>query len=259
MTDGGAPNPAWRRRPGDPVAVLGHRGGTGPWRENTLEAFAGARRAGADGVELDVRRTSDGALVLHHDPEVPGLGPVAERRADQMPPWMPTLVQALRGCAGAAVDVEIKNLPFEPGYDPDHRVATEVADVLRREAAEDGPWPARVVVSSFWAETLAVFGAADRAAGHRGGAVAPALGLLVHPALDVAAALDTAVGLGCAAVHPHHSQVDAALVDRAHDLGMAVVTWTVNLPLELDAVVRAGVDAVVTDDVAGTLARLGRG
>ncbi len=60
------------------------------------------------------------------------------------------------------------------------------------------------------------------------------------------------------ALNPHHSQVTADLVERCHGLGMAVVTWTVNLPAELDAVVGAGVDAVVTDQVERTLLRLGR-
>jgi glycerophosphoryl diester phosphodiesterase len=52
------------------VAVQGHRGSpdlASGVRENTLEAFARARRLGADGIELDVRLTVDGALAVHHD------------------------------------------------------------------------------------------------------------------------------------------------------------------------------------------------
>ena len=63
-----------RRGPADRVAVLAHRGGTGPWHENSLEAFTAALRFGADGVELDVRLSADGELVVHHDAEVPGAG-----------------------------------------------------------------------------------------------------------------------------------------------------------------------------------------
>ena len=36
-------------------------------KENTLAAFRRARRMGADAVELDVRRTADGAMAIHHD------------------------------------------------------------------------------------------------------------------------------------------------------------------------------------------------
>jgi len=231
------------------VAVLAHRGGAGPWRENTLEAFAGALRAGADGVELDVRRCADGELVVHHDAEVPGRGFVHEHTRRELPGWVPTLGSALAACAGAVVNVEIKNVPTDPGYDPAHRVAREVESVLARGARGVGPWPAHVVVSSFWPETLAAFGAGHDAA---------PLGLLVHPALDASSALDTALHLGCVALHPHHSQVSGELVARAHGLGLAVVTWTVNSPGDLDAAVGAGVDAVITDSVLDTLTHLGR-
>lgn len=50
-----------------PIAVIGHRGGRALAPENTLAAFRNAIRLGADYVELDVRETRDGALVLMHD------------------------------------------------------------------------------------------------------------------------------------------------------------------------------------------------
>ena len=46
--------------------------------ENTLAAFSKARELGADGVELDVRRSADGVLVVHHDPAIDGFGPLAQ-------------------------------------------------------------------------------------------------------------------------------------------------------------------------------------
>jgi len=248
-----APDPLFAWRHG--VGVLAHRGGTGPWRENTVEAFAGALGAGADGVELDVRRTMDGALVVHHDVAVEGAGPVHDRRRDELPDWVPTLAEALAACDGAVVNVEIKNFPTDAAFDQGYRVSADVAGVLARAGAGagEGGWPARVVVSSFWPDTL---GALRAATERLGSAEVPALGLLVHPALDAGPALDTAVALGCAALHPHHRQVDGDLVAKAHDLGLAVVTWTVNETEDLDAVVGAEVDAVITDRVGETLAHL---
>src|SRR5450432_3564900 len=107
-----------RRRQGRRALLLAHRGGAGPWRENTLEAFAAALRLGADGVELDVRRTSDGTLVVHHDAEIAGVGAIHALPARALPPWVPRLEDALGRCAGAIVNVEIKNAPVEPGFDP---------------------------------------------------------------------------------------------------------------------------------------------
>jgi len=257
MTEKGG-TPAWLRPDRDgPVTVLAHRGGSGPWRENTLEAFSGALAAGADGVELDVRRCLAGGLVVHHDPEVEGAGSLHLRTPDELPAWVPTLEEALAACAGALVDVEVKNLPTDPGYDPSGQVEREVAELLAPALGGGrGEVPAGVVVSSFWPESLAAL--RDRDVGRGSGGAVP-LGLLVHPALDPVAALDVAAGLGCVAFHPHHSRADRDLVARAHDRGMAVVVWTVNTPAELAAVVGAGADVVVTDRVAGTLTELGRG
>ena len=59
-----------------PTAVQAHRGSPDPAagvRENTLDAFTLARARGADGVELDVRVTADGALAVHHDPVIAGV------------------------------------------------------------------------------------------------------------------------------------------------------------------------------------------
>ena len=47
--------------------IIAHRGHLSAAPENTLSAFQGALDAGADGIELDVRLTRDGKLVVFHD------------------------------------------------------------------------------------------------------------------------------------------------------------------------------------------------
>ncbi|NIP24710.1 MAG: hypothetical protein GWN67_29250 [Phycisphaerae bacterium] len=54
-----------KRRAGIPLMV--HRGATKEAPENTLEAYAAAMDLGADGVEIDIRRSRDGVLYLFHD------------------------------------------------------------------------------------------------------------------------------------------------------------------------------------------------
>jgi hypothetical protein len=49
------------------IPVLVHRGVRTEAPENTLEAYAAAMDLGADGVEIDIRRTTDGVLYLFHD------------------------------------------------------------------------------------------------------------------------------------------------------------------------------------------------
>ncbi len=236
------------QRPGDngPV-VLAHRGGLGPWTENTLEAFSGALASGADGVELDVRRSADGVVVVHHDARVPP-GAIGELAAADLPVYVPTLAEALDRCAGAVVNVEIKNSPLEAGYDAHETIAADVALVLAAAEAS-GAGPRLVVVSSFSPTSVQAM---------RLAAPQVAVGLLVHPSLDADGGVEVAAGLGCASFHPHVAQVTEALVARAHELGMAVMTWTVNEPVELTTVVSAGVDGVITDRVADVLGQLGR-
>jgi len=53
-----------------PFHVIGHRGAAGHAPENTLAAFAAADALGVDEVELDVRLSRDGALVLFHDDDL---------------------------------------------------------------------------------------------------------------------------------------------------------------------------------------------
>ena len=51
--------------------VLAHRGARRQAPENTIPAFARAMELGADGVELDVHRTRDGALAARRCAIIP--------------------------------------------------------------------------------------------------------------------------------------------------------------------------------------------
>jgi glycerophosphoryl diester phosphodiesterase len=59
-----------------PIAFA-HRGGTGPHRENTLDAFVNATRLGATAIETDVWLTNDGIPVLDHDGVIRARPPLA--------------------------------------------------------------------------------------------------------------------------------------------------------------------------------------
>ena len=115
--------------------MLAHRGASRLARENTVEAFRRAREVGADGVELDVRRSADGIPLVHHDASASdGIGllvarPYAEIRAAA--PWLPTLDEALVACEGMLVNVEIKCSRWEPDADPEHVVARTASTAAR--------------------------------------------------------------------------------------------------------------------------------
>jgi glycerophosphoryl diester phosphodiesterase len=233
------------RRTDGAVSLIAHRGGSGPWRENTLEAFAAARSMGADGVEFDVRLTADGEAVVHHDPDLESGEVIARTKRRDLREFVPDLSAVVDACQGMFMDVEIKIDNPEPGKRPDpatcRALATAVAEAIGRNAS--------AVVSSFWPDPLVVLGE-----------IAPGVrtGLLVHPALDAMGAVPMAENLGCSALLPHHSAVTSVLVDRCHEAGLDVGTWTVNTAEDVSSVVEAGVEAVVTDNVGLVRTLLGR-
>lgn len=225
--------------------VLGHRGmGVGS-AENTLEALTEAVRRGADGVELDVRSTADGALALHHDAEIEGLGPVSGLTVAQLPGSVPLLEPVLDALNGALVNIEIKNFPTEAGYEPEELTARRVVALLAERRGRD-----RVIISSFSAASLDAVVAAD-----------PELvtGFLTTADYDQDRALARALESGWKALHPHFRALRPDLVAAAHGHGLTVNTWTVNAADQIAAAVAMGVDAVITDDVATALAVLGDG
>lgn len=220
--------------------VLAHRGARRVAPENTVEAFAVALAQGADGVELDVHRTADRDLVVHHDAEAPGAGvlaglPLHEIRARR--PDIPTLDEALDTCAGALVNIEVKNLVGEADFDPDDTAAALVVDCLRRRGNAD-----EVLVSSFNLATI------DRVR-----ALDPSVptAFLTMRGFDPLDALDVCSARGHGALHPFvgvlGGSIAGATTSRAHELGIRVNTWTVNDDAEIQRLAAAGVDGIVTD------------
>lgn len=218
------------------TAVWAHRGAAGADPENSLGAFAAARRLGADGVELDVRRCGDGTLVVHHDAAVGGLGPLDRLLPDQLPPHVPTLDAALGACRGLLVNVEIKNTPGDPGYEPDQRIAADTA-----VAVEEAGMTGDVVVSCFETPTLDAVRRADPRL---------RLGWLLPFTAEAPRAVARAAEAGYEALHPFVAGVDEALVAAARGVGLDLHVWTVNAEGDLERMGALGVAAVITDRVA---------
>ncbi len=214
------------------MIVLAHRGLAAGCRENTVEAFSAARRQGADGVELDVRLSADGAVVVHHDAVVEGWGPVSEFKVSEMPEWVPLLETALDVCEGIVVNVEIKSVPQQQGWDPTGSLAGRVATLLAERPL------ASVLVSSF------SLGALETVRRFEPRLATAWLTLAGQDQLD---ALAEAASLGCRALNPHHLAVTEELVTRAHAVGVDVNAWTVDDPGRAVALQGIGVDAVISN------------
>jgi glycerophosphoryl diester phosphodiesterase len=222
-------------------ALFGHRGVRTRAPENTLAAFEVAADEGADGVEIDVRPSKDGELVVMHDATLARMtgdprlvaelttGELAELRVagEVIPTLRDTL--AFCGARGLALNIELKrDVPSRS------QVVLRVARLLARTDV-----PSAVVVSSFDPWMLA---------GLR--ALAPEIptALLLEPHHHRRYRLGHMAQAFGMAVHPARSMVTPLWLDRWHRRGLRVMVWTVNDPEEIRRLCAMGVDGIITDD-----------
>jgi glycerophosphoryl diester phosphodiesterase len=240
--------------------VVAHRGASADEAENTLASFEMAIEAGADVVEFDVRMTADGTAVVMHDPDVArttdGRGLVRDlqlveikglriRTADGEATEVPTLLEALACLSGrAAVDVEIKNIPGEPDFDGTREDAVEAT--LR--ALDDAGFVGSVLLSSF--NPLSIARALE---------MAPEIptGLLTSDDVDARVAFRFAREQGHEWVLPFAGSVlkaGTSFADDVHASGMRLGTWITDDAVVAVDLMRAGVDAIATNDPAAIVA-----
>lgn len=228
------------------MLVLGHRGASAAFGDNTAAAFAGAVEQGADGVELDVRRTADGQMAVSHDDTLPDGTVLVRTRFVDLPRTVIDLAKALEVCEPLAmVNIEIKNWPDDRDFDPTEQLAAAVVALV---SARDEPI-GRNLISCFHLPTI------DRV--HE---LAPGLptAWLLGLVDDPARLIDKAAERGHVAVHPHHAFVNEDFVTKAHAAGLAVNTWTCDDPDRIRWLSDLGVDGVVTNVPDIALRALGR-
>jgi glycerophosphoryl diester phosphodiesterase len=212
--------------------VFAHRGAHLVARENTLEAFRDAVALGVDGVELDVRRSADGALVVHHDPSVKG-HVIAQTNAQHLPDYVPRLSDAMKVLQGVTVNVEVKNLkdPNEPTYDDTGTFAREVLDALSDEHQSS------VALSCFDLATCEAL---------RAFSPDVYIGWLIWRT-SLSSSLQRAKERGFNAVNPHFRLLSRGAQREAAELGLDLNVWTVNRTKDLRTMAALGVASVITD------------
>ena len=233
------------------MLILAHRGlPTAGRPENTVAALAAAFDHGADGVEVDLRLTSDGVLAVSHDADLARLTgrptPVADSTwgllqacaADKGLP-LARLEQVLALVGGRRVVLELKQPPGGPAEQA--RTALVLAERLC--ALAEAGTPLDVTVSSFCPTLVA----AARALLPVGSGIRTAL--LGGPFERAGSVLRQALEDGHDEVHPHVAPLllEPSVVAAAHACGVAVVPWTVNRRRDVRRLERLGVDGVITD------------
>jgi len=213
------------------VIIFGHRGAPGYPRtaENTIGSFTKALRAGATGLEFDVRRCADGQLVVIHDDTIDrttnGRGRVAKLTYEQLRQFdagfgepIPLLSNVLQQFGGKCLlNIELKS------WD----IAQDVKKLVLMGGLQNS-----VIVSSFdWDELRTLVPDVP-------------IALLAAKLRNLIVA---AGEMDAAAIHPRCDLVTPSLVDHAHNANLRIHVWTVNDPQDVNTFRNLGVDGIFTD------------
>ncbi|MGB9718046.1 MAG: glycerophosphodiester phosphodiesterase [Thermoproteota archaeon] len=211
---------------------IGHRGARFYEPENTLRSFRKALELGVDAVELDVRRTRDGELVVIHDAEVDrttnGKGLVSELTLEEIKSLdagkgekIPTLEEVL-----SFLDKKVKILM--------ELKETGIEDAVLKLVHEKG-LEKNVVIISFLENALRRIRELDENV---------EIGLIYVRHENP---VKTALELRANYVLPQYRFAHSALIKRAHENDLKVIVWTVNDEEEARKYAEKGVDGITSD------------
>jgi len=239
--------------------LIAHRGESHDAPENTLAAVNLAWERGARAVEIDVRMTADGAIVVAHDPHTKRIGgwrtPIARQTLARLrtldvgawkhPRWSGERIPLLREVLATVPPRGRLFVEMKEG--PNTVPATEA--VLR------AAWlsPRQVVVMSFRADTVAA--AAEALPEYEVVLLLPARACGSRSAWQQA--ITKAATLGARGLNPEcHRTLDATRIAAAHHAGLAVYTWTVDRAATARRLAAAGIDGITTNRCGWLHARI---
>jgi glycerophosphoryl diester phosphodiesterase len=229
--------------------VIAHRGASFYAPENTLPAFELAFQQGAQAVELDVKLTLDGQIIVMHDASVDrtteGQGRVSALRWAEIEQldagtWKSdrfknTPVPLLKNLLETLADRLLFNIELTNYATPFDRLPGAVVQLVKHMGLEH-----RVLFSSFNPWTLL-----------RVWRRAPEIpiGLLVHERQPRLSRWLLRWLVPHQAWHPSDELIRSSqIVERVHRTGRLVNVWTVNQPQRMQELLDWGVDGIMTDD-----------
>jgi len=251
--------------------VIAHRGGGGVFPENTLYAFQSAWKLGVDVLEMDIRETADGQLVIMHDKSVrrttDGDGEVSEIKLEDLKklnagfnftadggqtfPFreqkvsIPTLAEVFTVLPDAKFNLEIK-----------HQTPTMVGSLCR--LIREHQMSEKVMVAAFSQTSLDEFRETCPEVATSGSTseitkffvyYKSGLGNSYTPLMS---ALQTPEKVGGWQI------VSNEFVETARRLNLQVHVWTVNQPADMQRLIDNQVDGIMTDYPDKLLDLLGR-
>ncbi|MHA2193039.1 MAG: glycerophosphodiester phosphodiesterase [Candidatus Thorarchaeota archaeon] len=215
------------------ILVMGHRGSPRAAPENTLKSFEIAMQAGADMVEVDVWRTTDGHIVCMHDPDVSsttnGVGRIEELTLEeiksldagegQQVPLLSEVFDLVQGKIG--INIDLKSIGIEE----------PVVDLVTERGMLDSS-----IISSFYLLSIEIVKKLNKDA--KTGAIFQ---------LGMEDIVTHTLNAGADAIHPVLSDVTKDLVEEAHGEGLKVNVWGVDDEADILCILEWGVNGIITD------------
>jgi glycerophosphoryl diester phosphodiesterase len=217
------------------LIITGHRGALGTEPENTLRSFRRAVADGCDEIELDLRVTADGELVVLHDATVDrttsGSGEVAAMSFDELRSLDAGLGEVVPTWAETVAAIDLR---FQAEVK-----AVEAIPLLAESLRADPSLAARTMVTSFHPEVLLEV---------RREFPAVTTGRIFGRTPDVADVLALTQTAQAGAALCGIAGLTADAVDKLHTAGLDVTAWPVPDPGTLDRAKSLGVDGITTDN-----------
>ncbi len=238
------------------VNIIAHRGANKVAPQNTIPAFEKAIEMGTDGFETDVHLSLDGVPVICHnytiDETSNGTGEIEKMTLNELKSYdfgsyyseefkgtpLPTLDEFLDLAVGKGL--KVLNIELKPEKD-DARRETLVKKTL--QAVEERGLSDILLISSFSKEILEYI--KQIAPTCKTAYLYPAGYVRAHMAfIPPYSAMKK---MQCYAAHPHKLCIRGDFVEKAHKAGLQVNVWTIDEPEDIRAMIKAGVDGIITD------------
>ena len=215
------------------VLRIGHRGAAGHAPENTLAAIQKGITLGVDLVEIDVRRTKDGVLVVLHD-ETVNRTTNGKGRVDRLclqdieqlnagnGEHIPTLEEVLKvaaGKTGLMLELKIRG------------AAQQTVEAVHEAGVRDS-----VIYASFLHDELKHVRTVD-----------PEASLMVLFGGLSRASVARAIKYGPSHVGLRHDKATRPLVDSFHRAGLLVFVYTADAPSDIQHALSLDVDGVISN------------
>lgn len=235
--------------------IIAHRGSRELWPENTMESFSGAVDLGIEHIETDIHASSDGTVFCFHDHTVNrttnGNGEFSALTGREIG----RLDAGYRHWTGESHGYRSRGITV-PTFEevavtfPDVRIVVDLKHDLVVEPfaklVDRLGIGERIVVGSFSDDRLELFRTLTM------GRIATSTGAVLSRQWLISSRFGWR-GAGDAGALQLPLQmrglkvVDEKLVAAAHDAGLQVHAWTVNDPVQAQALLEIGVDGLVTD------------